>query len=75
MKDVFQVAWIQSLLDKLNLQSRLPIPKKTPWYRKTYRNVPVAAFGLMLPFALFVIWKVARLVSGSSQQPSDPYTQ
>ena len=75
MKNRFQVTGIQTLLDNLNLQRRLPIAKKTPWYRKTYRNVPVAAFGLMLPFAIFVVWKLAQLAFGKSAQDLDPQTE
>jgi len=75
MKDAFQVAWIQKSLERLNLRSRLPLARKTPWYRKTYRNVPVMAVGLMLPLALFVLWKLAHLGSNDDSRSADAYPE
>jgi hypothetical protein len=72
MKKLLAPAWLWIWLTGRVPDSVFVLGKKTPWYRKSARQMfPMLGVGLMLPFALFVGWKLIGRLRSQSEQTAE----
>lgn len=61
MKRLFSPAWMSAWLAGLLPRSLFNVGRKTPWYRRSWMTyAPWISVALITPFAVFLIWVVAR---------------
>jgi hypothetical protein len=68
MKKVFAPAMLGAWLSGILPDNVFRLGKKTPWYRQSWTsNLPWIAVALMMPLALFLLWKGGSLLWPTSK--------
>ena len=69
MKKLFGPTWLGAWLAGFLPGKVFNVGRKTPWYRQSWMaNAPWIGAALMVPFAVFLIWVVARKMLTQPQE-------